>query len=420
MPLPATHAEETATALAPAGVQETSDPGATVSAAPVPSSSPGSTSRPRKNTLAAAIRPRHGDERQSDERQSDERQSDEHAALPAYHPDSDELPGDFASDLRGDAGDGILDETDADDEWALADQPTVMLGGQTPDAEKPNLPLAAERTNWPALKDAAQQTPGPRQPKTTRPVHPDVLGGLRLASPDGAVMPVTPPKGTPRMPAANPRVERFQELRGKRKAHEHGERAPQDPQPVKEVVRTLWGDLRPGLARALHVQHEARESGAYPIPAYVATAVSRLGDVFGKVATSTRDLAMHAHHTAAPALRRWHDQAEVVAQRLIDKLDGGAVQQQAPFLGPGRIAVLFRSGVGVGQAQRLLETARAKPMRVIPRKHGFLALVPRGLEAQVAERLRQHPYVRDVIYMEYDDPSQSLSAEVPAIMGLQR
>jgi hypothetical protein len=59
--------------------------------------------------------------------------------------------------------------------------------------------------------------------------------------------------------------------------------------------------------------------------------------------------------------------------------------------------------VTVGQAQRLLLTAQARPLRLIPRKHGFLALVRPGSEEEIAERLRQHPYVRDVIYIEYDE-----------------
>jgi len=419
MPLAATHVDEEWPKGVLGGAPDDSDPAATVATAAIPSSSPSNTSRPRKNTLAAAIRPR---------------QSDEHPAvrsIPVYHPDSDELPGGFADDLHDlheSARDGIPDETDGEDEWSVADQPTVMLVPQIftgAAAHQPaaHQPAATERASWPSLRDAqgaAERGAAPRQPKSTRPIQPDVLGGPRYASPDGKLMPETPPEGTPRVAHVSPRVERFQELRGQRKAHEQGELTPQDTPPVKEAVHAWWNDLRPGLGHALHAQHEARASGAYPIPAYVATAVSRLGDAFGKVAVSTRDLAMRAHNTAAPTLRRWHDQAEEYAQRLIDRLEGGPVQQQAPFLGPGRIAVLFRSGVTVGQAQRLLQTARAKPMRLIPRKHGFLALVLRGTEGEVAERLRQHPYVRDVIYMEYDDPSQSLSAEVPAMMGLQR
>jgi hypothetical protein len=148
--------------------------------------------------------------------------------------------------------------------------------------------------------------------------------------------------------------------------------------------------------------------------------VSRLGDVFGRVAASTRELAEWAHAAAAPTLKRLHDQAEQAAQALIDKIEGTPVQQQAPFLGPGRIAVLFKPGVTVGQAQRLLAASQARPLRLIPRKHGFLALVPRGAEAEVAGRLKRHPYVRDVVYMEYDDPSESLSVEVPAMAGFQR
>jgi hypothetical protein len=59
--------------------------------------------------------------------------------------------------------------------------------------------------------------------------------------------------------------------------------------------------------------------------------------------------------------------------------------------------------VTVGQAQRLLAASAARPMRLIPRKHGFLARVQAGREAEVCERLRLHPYVRDVAYLEYNE-----------------
>lgn len=439
------------------------DPGATVASAVVPSaetpsSTPGGGSRPRKNTLAAAIRPRN---------------SDEHRAIPAYHPDSDELPGGFAYDSNGGSaliqgayttdesaadglaaglGDEIPDETEGADDWSVVDQPTVllvqqMLAGNQPaadgadagpdaaGAEVPRVkrgPVTTERATWAPLpaREAGgpqamveQQQADPRQPKTTRPIHPDVLGGPRYAAPDGKLMPVTPPEGVPRVAAGNMRVERFQHLRGSRKAHEQGERAPQDPPRVSEMARTFWNDLLPGVKQALHMQHEARASGAYAVPEYLATAVSWLGDVFGKVAVSTRDLANRAQQTAGPTLKRWHEHAEQYAQRLIDRLDGGPIQQQAPFLAPGRIAVLFRSGVTIPQAQRLLHNAQARPLRAIPHKHGYLALVRPGREGDIAERLRQHPYVRDVIFMEYsqaDDPSRSLSVEVPALAAMRR
>ncbi len=345
------------------------------------------------------------------------------ASIPAFHPDSDELPGGmyidaddlidgfdagFAPEAVAEPSDEVDDEVDDDDEWALADQPTSNLAREALEAAASIASIAGA--------DEAEPS-GPHAPA------PDVLGGPRFASPDGDLMPMTPPVGIPRSAFANPRLERFQELRELRKAHERGERAPQDPSPVTARVRTWWMDLTPGLQRALKLQHEARESGAHAVPGYVATlatAVIRMTDVFGKLAVSTRDFANRAHATAGPTLRRMHDSAEAAAQALIDKLEGTPVQQQASFLGPGRLAVLFKSGVTVGHAQRLLQSVNARPLRLIPRKHGFLALVTRGAEAQVAARLRQHPYVRDVIYMEYEDPSQSLSTEVPAIMGARR
>jgi hypothetical protein len=198
-------------------------------------------------------------------------------------------------------------------------------------------------------------------------------------------------------------MERFQELRNTRTSHEQGSRAPGDPSQVAEMVRQWWADLLPGLRTALSYQREARASGMHPLPATAPTTVSRLGDAFGRLAAGARQAAGRASAAAAPHLRRLHDQAEQAAQALIDRIEGSPVRQQAPFLGPGRIAVLFRPGVTVGQAQRLLLTAQARPLRLIPRKHGFLALVRPGSEEEIAERLRQHPYVRDVIYIEYDE-----------------
>ena len=93
--------------------------------------------------------------------------------------------------------------------------------------------------------------------------------------------------------------------------------------------------------------------------------------------------------------------------RTIFRVEGDSMRQQAPLLGPGaHITVIFRQGVTVGQAQRLLAANAARPMRLIPREHGFLARVESGKEAEVCERLRQHPYVREVYpeYNEYGDP----------------
>ena len=88
-------------------------------------------------------------------------------------------------------------------------------------------------------------------------------------------------------------------------------------------------------------------------------------------------------------------------------------RQQAPLLGPGRIAVFFKPGVTVGQAQSLLGASRARPIRLIPRKHGFLALVPPGAEAEICERLREHPYIRDVAYVEYDEYGDPIRPPAP-------
>jgi hypothetical protein len=176
------------------------------------------------------------------------------------------------------------------------------------------------------------------------------------------------------------------------------------------MVRQWWSDLLPGLSQALDHMHEARASGIYPIPAYEPAPAGRLGDAFGRLTRAARDLSGRAQAAAGPTFNRLHERAEQAAQALVDRIEGPPARQQGPLLGPGRLAIFFEQGVSVGQAQQLLVTNRARPMRLIPRRHGFLALVPPGQEPAVGEQLRQHPYVRDVVYLEYDDDGQPLPA----------
>lgn len=74
-----------------------------------------------------------------------------------------------------------------------------------------------------------------------------------------------------------------------------------------------------------------------------------------------------------------------------------------------RIAVMFRSGVTVSQAQRLLLSANARPLRLIPGKHGFLVKLPSVSEATIAQQLRQHPYVREVLCLDVQSGRSSES-----------
>lgn len=229
-------------------------------------------------------------------------------------------------------------------------------------------------------------------------------------------MPPTPPEGVSRAALPDPRMQRFQELRQRRLAYQAGEIPADTAKPVAETVRQWWKELAPGLQNGLSYQREARASGVHPIPPHVATTVSRLGDAFGRLAASARELTGRAQAAVAPALKRiqdqaerLHDQAEQHAGTLVEKIEGAApVRQQGPLLGPGRIAVFFRQGVSVSQAQGLLAANRARPIRLIPRKHGFLTLVQPGAEAAVAERLRQHPYIRDVEYLQFDEFGHAL------------
>ncbi len=307
---------------------------------------------------------------------------------------------------------GIGDEVD---EWSAADQPTVYLAPRTPRPAAPASPPSGRTAGPPPAYaprpgvSRPQPISRPRPMSRPTPARPGVpptyprAQGRWLATPDGRVAPGTPPAGVPRSALPNPRMERFQELRRQRVAHSDGERDPVDARPVTEMVRQWWSDLRPGLTQALQHQREARASGSFPIPAHEPVPTTRLGDAFGRLAASARELTGRAQAVAAPHLRRLHDQAEHATKALVDRIEGSTVNQQAPFLGPGRIAVFFKQGVTVGQAQRLLAASHARPIRLIPRKHGFLALVPPGSEAAISERLREHPYVRDVAYLEYDE-----------------
>jgi hypothetical protein len=378
------------------------DPGATVAqeaVTPPQDSDVASPRRTTKSTLASIAIPRP-------------RPADDASVPPAELSDSDEL--------------GTAIPNEVDEEWAVSDQPTVLIAPRHAQARytPKSRPAFLETDGYAAWPPATTPRDGSPPVKRDRPAssapmphesrRSDVLGSPRLASPSGRLMPQTPPEGVPRAALPDPRMERFQELRHTRTAHEQGSRGPNDPSQVAEVVRQWWADLLPGLRSGLSYQREARASGTYPLPATAPTTVSRLGDAFGRLAASAREAAGRAHAAAAPHLRRIHDQAEQAAQALIDRIEGSPVRQQAPFLGPGRIAVLFRPGVTVGQAQRLLLTAQARPLRLIPRKHGFLALVRPGTEEEIAERLRQHPYVRDVIYIEYDGTKeQELEDEIP-------
>lgn len=364
----------------------------------------------RHNTLASITRPRGGTNPQG-------------APLPPPPPPAPTEPVDEMGamgamdgmdmvDLNEAAEDAIPDETegagDGESEWALADQPTVSLSRGSVLSARPQFLDTDEQASWPPRHPAELPTPVslPEAAASLRRraiPRPDRTGQRRLASPTGRPMPGTPPRGMPRAGAPDARMERLQELHRRRDAADQGEYDPDADRHVTDRVRQWWGDLRPGLKQALDYQHEARASGVHPIPAYEPAPTSRLGDVFGRLTASARGLTERAQSAAAPALRRIHDQAEQAAQAIVGRFEGDPARQQAPFLGPGRIAVFFRSGVSVGQAQRLLSSLDARPLRIIPRKHGFLAYVLPGTEEQVSRRLRVHPYIRDVVFMPTDD-----------------
>ncbi|MFI5272722.1 MAG: hypothetical protein ACHQ4H_06780 [Ktedonobacterales bacterium] len=339
---------------------------------------------PRPRTLSAAIK-----------RPADENAPDDESALDAE---------------GGPFDDAIEDELDPEEEWAVADQPTIYLppkrqsqqGRPNPgDQGWPYRPASRPRPG--AARPATPPTPTPIPTPTPRDVTPiptarSAYGDARLATPTGSPMPGTPPEGVAPAALPNPRMERFQRLRESRVAHNDGQPAPGDMRPVSTMVRQWWNDLAPGLAGALRHQHEAQSSGVHPLPAYEPAPTSKLGDAFGRVAQSARELTDRAR----PALERIHDRAEHAAQAIVGRFEQPAAVQQAPFLGPGRIAVFFRPGVTVGQAHALLMKRQARPMRLIPRKHGFLAAVAPGRESAICDGLRNHPYVRDVAFIEYD------------------
>lgn len=385
----------TQSAKAPAAGDE-EDLAATVAQSAIRPEAP---SRPRKTTLAVAIN----------------RQT--------TGPRADSSPTRQTEDATPTAGDGELPDgvEDEVDEWSLADQPTIYLSPNSRREERPDFLETGSEQVWPArptgrpsspqrpiptTRPVAPRAPSPtepRRPSEVRPGHRPAHADQRLATPDGRRMPGTPPAGVPRSALPNPRMERFQELRRQRVRHAEGERDANDTPPVRDMVRKWWNDLLPGLERGLDHQREARASGVHPIPAHEMVPTGRLGDAFGRLAASARELTGRAQAVAAPRLKRLHDQAEQAAQHLVERFEGSPARQQAPLLGPGRIAVFFKQGVTVGQAQRLLAASHARPIRLIPRKHGFLALVAPGSEAEVGERMREHPYVRDVAFLDYDE-----------------
>lgn len=390
-------------------------------------------SRPKFNTLAGAFS-RSRSTLATERATPSEPPPSEHA--PSEPPPDPTPSGEYAGDVFSDDEvaefEGLADETDPEGEWALADQETVHLTQEQLQALKPSFLDTSERpASWPPQPAEASVAPeipkrsplaapiptppppvappqaDPRDWRAGLPPRPqppfDLSAGRqaplseRLAAPDGRPMRAPDPESG----APDYRMERFQELRRHRTAHEQGDEATDDVTPVAEAVRQWWHDLRPGVGNALQYQREARESGTHPLPAYAPPApTSRLGDAFGKLAASARGVSERAQQVAGPTLKRIHDQVEQAAQGFIERFEP---RQQAPFLGPGRVAVFFRRGVTVGQAQRLLAASSARPMRLIPRKHGILAQVMPGHESEIGERLRQHPYVDDVVYMEYGE-----------------
>lgn len=351
-----------------------------------------------------------------------------------------------------DAGmdEGVADEVDPDIEWAIADQPTMQLSPEELQAlrpsflepepeEEPEQPSAflntgeLQQPSWPPRPSAAPMGPTSSDPRAPgyiprglppRPNTRDWRSGLpprpqppfplpdttarpaprtnRLERPDGQAVHRPDINGFPSSDDSA-RTARLKQLRRDRVAHGRGEAATDDVTPVVKQVQQWWGDLRGNVGDALEHQRELRESGTHPLPAYTPTQTRRLGDAFGRLAASARGISERAQHAVGPAFKAIQGRAQGIKDKLEEKLEGDSARQQAPLLGPGRIAIFFRRGVSVGQAQRLLAASSARPMRLIPRKHGILAQVMPGLEPEIGERLRQHPYVDDVLYMEYLD-----------------
>ncbi len=323
---------------------------------------------------------------------------------------------------------GIPDElVDEIDEWSIADQPTVYLAprlmswprGRTRPSTPPPGTLAPPAAP-PTLRSSPPAPPAApgrdRQASVTRRLPPpsssfSSSSGTSSRHPTADTPPPVDRPRPQRAPLRDPHMERFQYLREERIAHRDGLRGPGDGRPIADMVRQWWHDLQPVLNSALNYQREARASGSHPIPAYVPSPGSRLGDAFGRLAASARGMTGRAQSAMAPRITRLqelHAQAESAASALVEKLEFPEARQQAPLLGPGRIAVFFKQGVTIGQAQSLLGASRARPIRLIPRKHGFLTLVAPGTEAEISARLREHPYVRDVAYLEYNEYGEAI------------
>jgi hypothetical protein len=361
-------------------------------------------SRPRKTTLAMAITPAPSPS----------------PAEPVSAEPTELSPRD-TRDTR-DTGENTPSAVPIDevDDWSISDQPTIYLSPQLLISKPKRRPPTTEMppqtvTNTASPPEPSQHPPDydlPKRPPDERPPH--WLASMDDPWPDTTRR--SPQPGVPdrrHVPPILPedRIERLQRLREGRMAHQEGGRGPAEGRPVADIMRQWWRDLRPGLTSALNYQREARASGVHPIPAHEPSPGSRLGDAFGRFAATARGMTGRAQSAMGPQLNRLqalHQQAESAASAFVQKMETPLNRQQAPLLGPGRIAVFFKPGVTVGQAQSLLGASRARPIRLIPRKHGFLALVPPGAEAEVSERLREHPYVRDVAYVEYNEYGEAI------------
>lgn len=396
--------------LHPASHTASAAPVSATASAPADAATEARATTTRKPTLTAALDraasgPRHA---QANARDTASAGNGDAQAVALTLPPPPALPT-FASPSAGeDLSDDYEDEGELEDEvdeWAVADQPTVVMSPAAIRRRKPRyLDTDKQQAVWPTPASVAPRPDGFGHPDTAPDeLRPSGLNGPRLAAPDGRRAP-TADSNAELAALSNPRMHRFQDLRRQRLTHVDGERAPEDATPVAEMVRQWWNDLRPGLQGALRYQHDARNSGIHPISAYAEPgAASRLGDAFGRLTATARDLTERATAAAAPHLKRLHEVAEQKAQAVVEKIEGDPIRQQGPLLGPGRIAVFFRPAVTVGQAQRLLSATQARPLRIIPKRHGFLALVRPGTEASVSAQLRQHPHVTDVVYLTYDE-----------------
>lgn len=199
----------------------------------------------------------------------------------------------------------------------------------------------------------------------------------------------------------------FAQLRGQRLARDsQAHPVVTDPRPLTSQIRRLWDRVQPGLER---VMGRAHRSGFYALGASASQTSTNLPAVrlradddapaIAPRSSAARAIGERASTAAVPALRRLHSRAEEAAQRLVEKIDaslGATPPMKHVLLGPGRMIIAFAPGISIRNAQIVIASVQARPLRRLVGYNAYLVLVPPGRESRYAERLHDYREVTGV------------------------